>query len=63
MSLKEYNFSVPIKGYEHFAVKANSYEEALEKERNYQEYIQGESRWEHRTMQFCKLNIISLLAL
>ena len=34
MSLKEYNFSVPIKGYEHFSVKANSYEEALEKINN-----------------------------
>ena len=32
-------------------------------DRDYQEHIQRESRWEHRTMQFCKLNIISLLAL
>ena len=32
-------------------------------DRDYQEHIQMESRWEHRTMQFCKLNIISLLVL
>ena len=32
-------------------------------DRDYQEHIQRESRWEHRTMQFCKLNIINLLAL
>ena len=32
-------------------------------DRDYQEHIQRESRWEHRTMQFCKLNTISLLAL
>ena len=32
-------------------------------DRDYQEYIQREARWEHRTMQFCKLNTISLLAL
>ena len=32
-------------------------------DRVYQEHIQRESRWEHRTMQFCKLNTISLLAL
>lgn len=28
---KIYNFSVPVKGYEHFSVIADSYEEALEK--------------------------------
>ena len=28
-------------------------------DRDYQEYIERESRWEHRTMQFYKLNIIN----
>ena len=32
-------------------------------DRDYQEHIQRESRWEHHTMQFCKLNIINLLTL
>ena len=31
---KIFNFSVPVKGIEHFSVKADTYEEALEKINN-----------------------------
>lgn len=36
---KIFNFSVPVKGYEHFSVIADSYEEAVEKINNEEYYI------------------------